>query len=111
MKRLFVQEVAELKYGEDVRLFPHHLIGDLIVFDTALKDYYMIHNGSKLLRFFKFSYRLNKQLDSYIQMALKESFPIDENSYQFLINHIAADFFHMSKHDLLEKIGRIEYSL
>lgn len=111
MKRLFIQAVAELKYGEDARLFPHHLIGDLIVFDTTLKDYYMLHNGSKLLRFFKFSYRLNKQLDGYIQMALKESFEIDENSYRFLINHIAGDFFNMSKHDLLEKIGKIEFVL
>lgn len=111
MKRLFVSAVAELKYDEDTKLFPHHLIGDLIVFDTVLKEYYMLHNASKLLKFFKFSYRLKKQLDSYVQMALKESFQIDENSYQFLINHVADDFFHMSKHDLLIKIDKIEYTL
>ena len=101
MYKLYVKSAIEV-WPTTTKVEDMELIADLILLDIEKKVYFMIRNEKNSLSSSK---RLIHPISTYIRVSLNEAFEINELNFNYLLNHIMADFYLIKKHELLKKLN------
>lgn len=104
MKKIYIKSVIELEKNNQNQN-QHHLIGDLILYDLNNNSVYYIFNTAEILANSKRTLKFTLNSNNYMDLGLKEAYPISEQKFNELLNTSSRDFYNMYKDDLLKELN------
>ena len=112
MKRLYIKSLFDLeKYRRVKDTSEWDLIADLILYDLDRSHVYYVFNSTEILENTRKSLKYLISRNNYLELALQDSYKIDDQKFERLVGTPCKDFYNMYKKDLMIELGLIEYTI
>lgn len=112
MKRVYIKSLFDLEKDRRVKdTSEWDLIADLILYDLDSNYVYYVFNTTEILETTRKSLGYLLSRNNYLELALQDSYEIDDQKFKMLLETICRDFYSMYKRDLMISLDLIEYTI
>lgn len=110
MKRVYIKSLFDLEKDRRVKdTSEWDLIADLILYDLDSSHVYYVFNSTEILENTRRSLTYLISRNNYLELALQDSYKIDDQKFERLLGIPCRDFYKMYKKDLMIELGLVEY--
>lgn len=110
MKRVYIKSLFDLEKDRRVKdTSDWDLIADLILYDLDDSHVYYVFNSTEILESTRRSLTYLISRNNYLELALQDSYKIDDQKFERLLGTPCRDFYKMYKNNLMIELGLIEY--
>ena len=112
MKRVYIKSLFDLEKDRKVKdPSEWDLIADLILYDLDSSHVYYVFNTTEILETTRKSLRYLLSRNNYLELAVQDSYEIDDQKFERLLGTPCKDFYNMYKRDLMTSLDLIEYTI